>query len=70
MCHFVQSLTTSVLIQKIFLPGFASTRENLERFYMLDSVRQVILVDEEIVKIQSLNISPTGWMVKLVNQAK
>ena len=30
----------------------------------------MVLVDKEIVKIQSLSNSPTGWMVKLVNQAE
>ena len=37
---------------------------------MLNSIRQMFLVAEEIVKIQSLSNSPTGWMVKLVNQAE
>ena len=37
---------------------------------MLNLIRQMVLVDKEIVKIQPLSNIPTGWMVKLVNQAK
>ena len=37
---------------------------------MLNLIRQMVLVDKEIVKIQPLSNIPTGWMVKLVNQAE
>ena len=37
---------------------------------MSSLIRQMVLVDKEIVKIQSLSNNSTGWMVKLVNRAE